>query len=317
MKRLGSTRKLAAFNNIRLQLAEQTRVLEARAEATAGVAGELQDYCRRRADLEHEYARALDKLARAATQRHKDHKHKRDQWPLTGAYACWQAALDSTDARACRATTRRWPSCTAGAAARLQRCAEDALRLHRKCRDIVAERHEEAANATLQRYYLDDIADIVLCMEWASRRPWGAACARPPQPRAAAPPPPTPRPARCGPPPTRWTRWPTASACWTRTPRLRAAAPAALPGRRAGRAGRRAARPAGGRGSDAPDALEHELAARLAQLTPARASCCRVPRERQDPGRRRGRARQAGAPSSSRPSDAPDARRRYSRSLRI
>ncbi|PZC72407.1 hypothetical protein B5X24_HaOG211251 [Helicoverpa armigera] len=76
MKRLGSTRKLAAFNNIRLQLAEQTRVLEARAEATAGVAGELHDYCRRRADLEHEYARALDKLARAATQRHKDQKHK-------------------------------------------------------------------------------------------------------------------------------------------------------------------------------------------------------------------------------------------------
>lgn len=51
-------------------------MLEARAEATAGVAGELHDYCRRRADLEHEYARALDKLARAAHQRHKDQKHK-------------------------------------------------------------------------------------------------------------------------------------------------------------------------------------------------------------------------------------------------
>ncbi|XP_047028214.1 rho GTPase-activating protein 4-like isoform X3 [Helicoverpa zea] len=247
MKRLGSTRKLAAFNNIRLQLAEQTRVLEARAEATAGVAGELHDYCRRRADLEHEYARALDKLARAATQRHKDQKHKREQWALTGAYACWQAALDST-----RALSRDHAALGelygGPLAARLQRCAEDALRLHRKCRDIVAERHEEvgaalaeaaaagkahaaaaadwraaalklrhaydqrqrvaaadpprnkklkaldkelekrrsrhsearvralraradyvlsleAANATLQRYYLDDIADIILCME--------------------------------------------------------------------------------------------------------------------------------------------------------
>ena len=59
-----------------MQLSEQTRVLEARAEATAGVAGELHDYCRRRADLEHEYARALDKLARTAAQRHKDQKHK-------------------------------------------------------------------------------------------------------------------------------------------------------------------------------------------------------------------------------------------------
>lgn len=62
--------------DIRLQLAEQSRVLEARAEATCGVAGELHDYCRRRADLEHEYARALDKLTRAAHQRHKDQKHK-------------------------------------------------------------------------------------------------------------------------------------------------------------------------------------------------------------------------------------------------
>ncbi|CAH2982782.1 unnamed protein product [Chilo suppressalis] len=247
MKRLGSTRKLAAFSNIRIQLSEQTRVLEARAEATAGVAGELHDYCRRRADLEHEYSRALDKLARAAHQRHKDQKHKREQWPLTGAFACWQAALEST-----RALSRDHASLGelygGPLAARLQRAADDALRLHRKCKDIVAERHEEvgqalaeagaagkahaaaaaewraaalklrrahdqrlrllaldpprhkkikaldkeldkrrarhsearvralraradyalsleAANATLQRYYLDDIADIMLCAE--------------------------------------------------------------------------------------------------------------------------------------------------------
>ncbi|XP_045452106.1 rho GTPase-activating protein 4-like [Melitaea cinxia] len=236
-----------AFPDIRVQLSEQTRVLEARAEAAAGVAGELHDYCRRRADLEHEYARALDKLARAAAQRHKDQKHKREQWPLTGAYACWQAALDNT-----RALSRDHAALAelygGPLAARLQRAADDVLRLHRKCRDIVAERHEEvgaalaeaaaggkahaaaaaewraaalklrhahharqallaadpprhkkikaldkelekrrtrhsearakalraradyvlsleAANATLQRYYLDDIADIMLCTE--------------------------------------------------------------------------------------------------------------------------------------------------------
>ncbi|KAJ0176350.1 hypothetical protein K1T71_008524 [Dendrolimus kikuchii] len=247
MKRLGSTRKLAAFNNIRMQLCEQTRVLEARAEATAGVAGELHDYCRRRADLESEYARALEKLARAAHQRHEGQRHKREQWPLTGAYACWQAALDGARAlardHAALADLYGGPLAT-----RLQRAGDDALRLHRKCREIVTERHEEvgaalaeaaaagkahaaaahewraaalklrhahdqrarlaaaspprhkklkaldkeldkrrarhaeararalraradyvlsleAANATLQRYYLDDIADIILCME--------------------------------------------------------------------------------------------------------------------------------------------------------
>ncbi|KAI8431889.1 hypothetical protein MSG28_004447, partial [Choristoneura fumiferana] len=104
----------------------------ARAEAAAGVAGELHDYCRRRAELEADYSRALDKLARAAHQKHKEQrhkptgklpitvgpsnrkedysraldkllvlahqKHKREQWSLTGAYACWQAALDGTRA---------------------------------------------------------------------------------------------------------------------------------------------------------------------------------------------------------------------------
>lgn len=247
MKRLGSTRKLAAFNNIRMQLSEQTRVLEARAEATAGVAGELHEYCRRRGELEHEYARALDKLARGAAQRHKEQRHKRDQWELSGARSLWHAALGATRSlardHAALADLYAGPLAT-----RLQRAADDALRLHRKCRDMVAERHEElgaaladaaaagkahataaaewraaalklrhaydqrqrlaaaspprqkklkaldkelekrrtrhgearvralraraeyvlsleAANATLQRYYLDDIADIILCME--------------------------------------------------------------------------------------------------------------------------------------------------------
>lgn len=146
MKRLGSTRKLAAFNNIRMQLSEQTRVLEARAEATAGVAGELHDYCRRRADLEHDYARALDKLARAAAQRHKDQKHKREQWSLTSGYACWQAALEHT--RGLARDHAALADLYAGPlAARLQRAADDALRLHRKCRDIVTERHEEVGAA--------------------------------------------------------------------------------------------------------------------------------------------------------------------------
>ncbi|KAG6459635.1 hypothetical protein O3G_MSEX011510 [Manduca sexta] len=140
-----------AFPDIRLQLAEHTRVLEARAEATAGVAGELHEYCRRRADLEHEYSRALDKLARAAHQRHEGQKHKREHWPLTGAFACWQAALDNT-----RALSRDHAALAdlygGPLAARLQRAADDVLRLHRKCRDIVTERHEEVGAALAEAW---------------------------------------------------------------------------------------------------------------------------------------------------------------------
>lgn len=65
---------------------------------------------------------------------------------MTGAYACWQAALDNT-----RALSRDHAALGelygGPLAARLQRAAEDALRLHRKCRDVVAERHEEVGAA--------------------------------------------------------------------------------------------------------------------------------------------------------------------------
>lgn len=60
---------------------------------------------------------------------------RREQWPLTGAYACWQAALESTRtlARDHAALAELYGG---PLAARLQRAADDALRLHRKCRDI-------------------------------------------------------------------------------------------------------------------------------------------------------------------------------------
>ncbi|CAD0197541.1 unnamed protein product [Chrysodeixis includens] len=374
MKRLGSTRKLAAFSNIRMQLSEQTRVLEARAEATAGVAGELHDYCRRRADLEHEYSRALDKLARTAHQRHKDQKHKREQWSLTGAYACWQAALDNTKAlsrdHAALADLYGGPL-----ASRLQRAAEDALRLHRKCRDIVSERHEEvgaalaeaagaakthaaaaadwraaalklrhahqlraraaaadpprqkklkaldkeldkrrtrhnearvralraradyvlsleAANATLQRYYLDDIADIILCMEVGFEAVVGRAAHGRRGGRGA------PHGGAAG----AWRRGragrarrPPAPAGRARA-RLRPAAPAALPGRRARRAG---PRDAGAAGRRRARRARRARRGRRAGAAPRHAgrrrppAARRVPRERQDARRRRGRAHQA------------------------
>lgn len=60
---------------------------------------------------------------------------RREQWALTGAFACWQAALENTKAlsrdHAALAELYAGPL-----AARLQRAADDALRLHRKCRDI-------------------------------------------------------------------------------------------------------------------------------------------------------------------------------------
>ncbi|VVC98242.1 unnamed protein product [Leptidea sinapis] len=60
---------------------------------------------------------------------------RREQWPLIGAYECWQAALENT-----RALSRDHAALAelygGTLAARLQRAADDVLRLHRKCRDV-------------------------------------------------------------------------------------------------------------------------------------------------------------------------------------
>ncbi|KAH9639806.1 hypothetical protein HF086_002951 [Spodoptera exigua] len=71
---------------------------------------------------------------------------RREQWALTSAYACWQGALEHT--RALARDHAALADLYAGPlAARLQRAADDALRLHRKCRDIVSERQEDVGAA--------------------------------------------------------------------------------------------------------------------------------------------------------------------------
>lgn len=71
---------------------------------------------------------------------------RREQWPLTGAFACWQAALEQT-----RALARDHAALSelygGPLAARLQRAAEDVARLQRRGRELLTERQEELGAA--------------------------------------------------------------------------------------------------------------------------------------------------------------------------
>ncbi|KAL4703119.1 hypothetical protein ACJJTC_000178 [Scirpophaga incertulas] len=142
----GAADLAAVHPDIRVQLTEHARALERRMEAASGAAAELYDYCRRRAELEYEYSRALDKLAQAATQRLKDHRRKREKSVQTAACGVWQAALGGASALARDHGALADLYC-GSLAARVHRAAEDVLRLHRKCRDIVSERQEEVGGA--------------------------------------------------------------------------------------------------------------------------------------------------------------------------
>lgn len=62
--------------DIRTQLNEQLRCLDYRMETQISVVGELQDFFRRRAEVELDYSKNLDKLSKSLLARHKEQKQK-------------------------------------------------------------------------------------------------------------------------------------------------------------------------------------------------------------------------------------------------
>lgn len=62
--------------DIRLQLNEQLRCLDVRMETQVAVVAELQDFFRKRAEVELDYSKNLDKLAKNLQLRHKEQKQK-------------------------------------------------------------------------------------------------------------------------------------------------------------------------------------------------------------------------------------------------
>ena len=68
----------STFADVRLQLNDQLRCLDSRLEAQQGQLVELQDIFRRRAEIELNYSRDLEKLGKLVTSRHKEQKTKRE-----------------------------------------------------------------------------------------------------------------------------------------------------------------------------------------------------------------------------------------------
>ncbi|XP_012261034.1 SLIT-ROBO Rho GTPase-activating protein 1-like isoform X2 [Athalia rosae] len=130
------------FPDIRLQLNEQLRCLDVRMEAQVALVTELQDFFRRRAELELDYSKSLDKMARGIQLRHKEQKQKREQWPLFSSYACWQQLVNETKSlsRDHAALSEVYSTHLVG---RLNQVMEDVQRIYRRCRDIGYETHEE------------------------------------------------------------------------------------------------------------------------------------------------------------------------------
>ena len=62
--------------DIRLQLNEQLRCLDIRVESQISLIQELQEFYRRRGEVELDYSKSLEKLAKNLQIRHKEQKQK-------------------------------------------------------------------------------------------------------------------------------------------------------------------------------------------------------------------------------------------------
>ena len=62
--------------DIRVQLNDQLKCLDGRLEIQQGIVTEFQDVFRRRAEIELNYSKELEKLSKAITNRNKEHKQK-------------------------------------------------------------------------------------------------------------------------------------------------------------------------------------------------------------------------------------------------
>ncbi|XP_059352259.1 SLIT-ROBO Rho GTPase-activating protein 1-like isoform X3 [Daphnia carinata] len=149
--------------DIRTQLNEQLRCLDYRMETQISVVGELQDFFRRRAEVELDYSKNLDKLSKSLSARHKEQKQKREQWHLFSSYASWQHLVAQTKRQA-RDHALLSDIYANTVIQRLGQVTEEVQRIYRRCREVGYESHEEllkvlhelhAAMKTSQMYQLE------------------------------------------------------------------------------------------------------------------------------------------------------------------
>ncbi|PIO29624.1 hypothetical protein AB205_0108180, partial [Aquarana catesbeiana] len=139
---------------IRSQLVEQFKCLEQQSESRLALLQDLQEFFRRKAEIELEYSRSLDKLAERFSSKirttREQHHFKKDQHFLSPVN-CWYLVL---------AQTRRESKDHAtlndlflnNVIVRLSHISEDVIRLFKKSKDIGLQMHEELAKVTNELY---------------------------------------------------------------------------------------------------------------------------------------------------------------------
>ncbi|KAE8612106.1 hypothetical protein XENTR_v10012724 [Xenopus tropicalis] len=139
---------------IRSQLVEQLKCLEQQSESRLALLQDLQEFFRRKAEIELEYSRSLDKLAERFSSKlrsaREQHHFKKDQH-LLSPVNCWYLVLTQTRRESKDHATLN-DIFLNNVIVRLSHISEDVMRLFKKSKEIGLQMHEELAKVTNELY---------------------------------------------------------------------------------------------------------------------------------------------------------------------
>ncbi|XP_078679149.1 SLIT-ROBO Rho GTPase-activating protein 1-like isoform X6 [Branchiostoma floridae x Branchiostoma belcheri] len=157
-KRKARRRAKLSFRHIRQQLTDQLKCLDSRMEAQAALMADLQDFFRRKAEIELEYSKSLEKLAdRFLTKVKQQQKldasktgEKKDGHILS-PYNCWYQLLGVTR-RESRNHSTLSDIYSNNLTSRFTQISEDVGRIFRKSREITTTCHEDLVRVLNELY---------------------------------------------------------------------------------------------------------------------------------------------------------------------
>ncbi|KAM4820943.1 SLIT-ROBO Rho GTPase-activating protein 3 isoform 3-T3 [Thomomys bottae] len=143
----------AQIKEIRTQLVEQFKCLEQQSESRLQLLQDLQEFFRRKAEIELEYSRSLEKLAERFSSKirsSREHQFKKDQY-LLSPVNCWYLVLHQTR-RESRDHATLNDVFMNNVIVRLSQISEDVIRLFKKSKEIGLQMHEELLKVTNELY---------------------------------------------------------------------------------------------------------------------------------------------------------------------
>ncbi|EHH16199.1 hypothetical protein EGK_11451 [Macaca mulatta] len=151
----------AQIKEIRTQLVEQFKCLEQQSESRLQLLQDLQEFFRRKAEIELEYSRSLEKLAERFSSKirsSREHQFKKDQY-LLSPVNCWYLVLHQTR-RESRDHATLNDIFMNNVIVRLSQISEDVIRLFKKSKEIGLQMHEELLKVTNELYTVTEIVPL-------------------------------------------------------------------------------------------------------------------------------------------------------------